>query len=330
MMRTLRVLFVLPFLMLFAAGCGAIPNNITINVVDPTLDVGKVVQATFQAMTAQPGVLPTATAVQPTPTSTSGSISGTLNYPSEGIPSLYVAAYQVGTQNYQYVITNAGQANYEIDDLSPGTYHVVAYTVGGGGFPTGLAGGYTQAVPCGLAANCTDHTLIDVPLAAGQAATSISPTDWYAPDGTFPVFPGQAAAATSVPGAATLPPAIADGSIAGNLMYPASGLPSLRIVAFLVGSSTYYYTDTALGQSSYQLDHVPPGTYHVVAYVLPGGKFTGGLPGGYSQMVPCGLQYGCNDHTLIDVVVTSAHVTTGIDPNDYYADAGAFPANPVP
>ena len=329
-MRTLRVLFVLPFLMLFAAGCGAIPNNITINVVEPTQDVAKVVQATFQAMTAQPAALPTATAVPPTPAGTTGSISGTLNYPSESIPSLYVTAYLAGTQDYKYVITNAGQASYQIDGLAPGTYHVVAYTAGGAGFPVGLAGGYTQAVPCGLAATCTDHTLIDVPVAVGQAVTGINPGDWYATAGTFPAFAGQASAATSEPGAATLPPAVADGSIAGNLMYPASGLPSLRIVAFLVGSSTYYYTDTALGQSSYQLDHLPPGTYHVVAYVLPGGKFTGGLPGGYSQMVPCGLQYGCNDHTLIDVVVTSAHVTTGIDPNDYYADAGAFPANPVP
>jgi hypothetical protein len=127
-----------------------------------------------------------------------------------------------------------------------------------------------------------------------------------------------------------LPPAVAVGGISGHLMYPASGIPALRIVAFRVGTSNYYYVDTALGQSSYELDNLPPATYHVVAYVRPGGGFTGGLPGGYSQMVPCGLQYGCNDHTLIDVVVTSGNITTGIDPNDYYADPGAFPPNPAP
>jgi hypothetical protein len=126
----------------------------------------------------------------------------------------------------------------------------------------------------------------------------------------------------------TLPPAAQttnEGGISGNLMYPASGMPSLRIVAIRVGGSDYYYVDTALGQSSYELDHVPPGVYHVVAYVLPGG-----LPGGYSKMVPCGLAYGCNDHSLIDVVVTAGNVTTGVDPNDYYADADTFPPNPVP
>jgi hypothetical protein len=129
---------------------------------------------------------------------------------------------------------------------------------------------------------------------------------------------------------ATLEPAVADGKIAGNLMYPASGIPALRIVAMQVGGSTYYYVDTALGQSSYEIDHVPPGTYHVVAYTLPGGGFNGGLAGGYSQMVPCGLQYACNDHTLIDVVVTAGSSIAGVDPNDYYADPGTFPLNPAP
>ncbi len=117
----------------------------------------------------------------------------------------------------------------------------------------------------------------------------------------------------------------ATGSISGNLMYPSSFIPALRIVAFRVGSSDYYFVDTASGQSTYQLDNLPPGTYHVVAYVYPGGT-----AGGYSQMVLCGLQYGCNDHTLVDVQVTAGNVTTGVNPNDYYADPGAFPSNPAP
>ncbi len=100
-------------------------------------------------------------------------------------------------------------------------------------------------------------------------------------------------------------------------------------MAFQVGSSANYHIDTALGQASYQIDHVPPGTYHVVAYVLPGGGFTSGLAGGYTQMVPCGLKSGCNDHTLLDVVVTAGKVTSGVDPNDFYADAGTFPPDPV-
>lgn len=326
-MHKLRAMLILAVLAAFTTQCGPLPDTVTINVVEPTQqDIGQIVQATFQAMTAQAGGPPSATPFPPTATASTGSISGQLNYPAESLPALYVTAYEVGTQNYQYVITNAGQGTYQIDGLKPGTYHVIAYTVGGGGFPAGLAGGYTQAVPCGLSVKCTDHSLIDVHVAAGQTAEGANPADWYAPTGTFPPFPQQQAAG----GTATLPPPVADGSIAGHLMYPASSIPALRIVAFSVGSSTYYFVDTGIGQSSYQLDHVPPGTYHVVAYTLPGGGFTGGLAGGYSQMVPCGLQYGCNDHTLIDVVVSSGHVTTGVDPNDYYVDPGAFPPNPVP
>jgi hypothetical protein len=246
-----------------------------------------------------------------------------VNYPAESLPALYITAYQVGTQNYRYVITNAGQAQFKIEGLQPGTYHVIAYPAGGGGFPAGLSGGYTKAVSCGLGVNCKDHSLLDVVVAAGQTTSDIKPTDWYAPEGAFPPFPGQGPVTAST---ATLPPAIADGSIAGSLMYPGSGIPALRIVAFGVASSAYYYVETAPGQSSYVLQHLPPGTYHVVAYPL-----TAGPPsGGYSQMVPCGLNYACSDHTLIDVVVGPGGATTGVDPNDYYADPDSFPQDPIP
>ena len=232
-----------------------------------------------------------------------------------------MVAFQVGTQNYQYVITSEGQNTYQIDGLQPGTYHVVAYAGGGGG----LASGYSQAVSCGLSVNCTDHTLIDVTVTAGGTATDVSPTDWYAPQGAFPPFPGAPAA-----GGPTQPSALANGSLTGKLMYPSSHIPPLRVVAFQVGTSNYKYVDTVENQTTYQIDDLPPGTYHVVAYTIGSNGFAGDPAGGYSQMVPCGLQYGCNDHTLIDVSVTSNHVTTGVDPDDFYADPGTFPPYPGP
>jgi hypothetical protein len=237
---------------------------------------------------------------------------------------MYVTAFQVGTQTYRYVITNEGQQAYEIDDLAPGEYHVVAYTIGSQSFPAGLAGGYTQAVPCGLSANCNDHSLIDISVAAGQSVTGINPADWYLVDGAFPPFPGLGAATVAAPALA------GTGNITGSLMFPSEGIPALRIVAFHVGSNAYYFADTVAGQSSYEIENLPAGTYRVVAYVKAEGGFPGGTAGGYSQMVPCGLQFGCDDHTLIDVVVTSGHTSTGVDPNDYYAEPGTFPANPAP
>lgn len=323
-----RVLLTLALLSLFTITCGLLTSPAATGTASATQDVGQIVQGTFQALTAQAKPSPSATAQPATPSPQTASIAGMLNYPAEGLPAMQIVAYQVGTHNYKFVVTKAGQTTYQIDGLGPGTYHVVAYTTGGGGFPEGLAGGYTQAVPCGLSVTCTDHSLIDVTLTTGQNATGINPSDWYPPAGTFPALPQQAGApAAGTPG---VPPAVAGGSITGHLMYPSSAIPALRIVALQVGGSAYYYVDTAFGQSSYELDHVPPGTYHVVAYTLPGGGFNGGLAGGYSQMVPCGLAAGCNDHTLIDVVVTAGNTTAGVDPNDYYADPGSFPPNPSP
>jgi len=143
-------------------------------------------------------------------------------------------------------------------------------------------------------------TLTPAPLPAGPTATETLSTT---PMSSFPEM----------------------GTIAGTLMYPSSGIPALRIVAFPLDGSAPSFTDLAAGQSTYTFD-LPVGTYHVVAYRLSGG--VGG--GGYTQMVPCGLQYGCDDHSLITVTVTAGATTYGVDPNDWYAPDGSFPPMPVP
>jgi hypothetical protein len=170
----------------------------------PTQDVNSIVQATFQALTAQAvtstPAAATFTPVTPAsdviPTFTpaggqSGSISGTLSYPAEGLPAMAIVAFHVGggTNDYYYVVTQQGQSNYQIDNLPAGNYEVIAYSLGGGGFPSGLAGGYTQFVPCGMQASCSDHTLINVIVNGGQVTGNINPQDWYAPDGAFPGNP---------------------------------------------------------------------------------------------------------------------------------------------
>src|SRR5258708_29086755 len=244
-MRALRILMAIAFLSVFTAYCGSLHQNVTINIDiptdQPTVDLSHVVAATFESMTQQAkGALhsaatPVATSKPPSPTasaisSTQGSISGDLNYPASSIPAMYVTAYQYGTQNYQFIISTPGQNHFKIDGLTPGVYQVIAYTVGGGGFPAGFAGGYTQALPCGLGASCTDHTLIDVTVKAGQTATGIDPFDWYAPPGTFQAFPQQV---QSQPTTSTTPvsnfPKMR--TISGTLRYPGSGIPALRIAS---------------------------------------------------------------------------------------------------
>jgi len=113
-----------------------------------------------------------------------GAITGSLSYPSEGIPPLLVVAFDVTTLTpVTSVDTAAGQTSYSLP-VPPGIYFVVAYTL-----DEQLAGGYTNAVLCGLSVECTDHSLLPVPAASGIAMDGIDPADWYAPAGSFPPAP---------------------------------------------------------------------------------------------------------------------------------------------
>ena len=135
---------------------------------------------------------------------------------------------------------------------------------------------------------------------------------------------------TTIPTAAiipTVPTVPATGGISGQLSYPSDFIPPLRVVAFDAKNIlTYYYVDTALNQFEYTITGLPAGVYHIVSYKIGSEP----LAGGYTQSVPCGLAYGCDDHTLMDVTVTAGQTTTNINPGDWYAAAGAFPPMPNP
>jgi len=113
-----------------------------------------------------------------------GTISGSLSYPSEGIPPLRIVAFEARSKAPVAALeTAAGQSTYSLA-VPYGGYFVVAFTRDGR-----LAGGYTFAVLCGLSVDCTDHTLIPVAVAPGFDAEEIDPADWYAPEGSFPAMP---------------------------------------------------------------------------------------------------------------------------------------------
>ena len=294
----------------------------------PTQDVDAIVQATFQALTAQapaeavPVNTAVATPTAPEISSETGTITGKLTYPADAIPAMRVAAFKVSTGEVSFMDTTAGQTSYSFE-LPVGTYRVVAYSIGSAGFPSGVAGGYTQAVLCGFSGGCNDHSLVDINVTAGATVSDINPGDFFQPGGTYPPMPGvqASAGADSNPGY---------GSVSGSLSYPSSALPGMVVVAFTANSSFYFYVITNQGQSTYRIDDLPAGTYHVVAYSQAGGNYASGLAGGYTAAVPCGLQASCTDHSLLDVTVTAGQVTPDINPGDWYAPAGAFPVNPVP
>lgn len=115
-----------------------------------------------------------------------GSITGALGYPSEGIPPLEVVAFQKGDlAEYVKLDTQSNQSTYTLSGLKPGKYVVVAYLKS----HPDSAGGYSQMVPCGLLASCTDHSLIEVEVKSGETTKGVDIKDWYAPAGTFPAQP---------------------------------------------------------------------------------------------------------------------------------------------
>jgi LysM repeat protein len=118
------------------------------------------------------------------------------------------------------------------------------------------------------------------------------------------------------------PQSASSGLITGNLSFPSERIPSLTIIATRIdnGVNTYYSVQTAENQSSYAL-RVDPGVYQVLAYA-------GDFAGGYTEYVVCGLGNNCGDHALRPVVVQAGDTLANINPGDWYAPAGAFPARP--
>jgi hypothetical protein len=159
-----------------------------------THDLNSVVNATLPAMVvtnspAGPSEIPSITlSTVPMAGFPTGVISGTLSYPSEALPAQRVVAWNVTDGTHYFMDTLADQSDYQLE-VPIGTYHVVAYVLGGEGFPSGLAGGYSQMVACGLTASCTDHTLLPVVVTAGGNLTNIDPGDWYAGSDAFPSMP---------------------------------------------------------------------------------------------------------------------------------------------
>jgi hypothetical protein len=247
------------------------------------------------------------------PVASTGSIAGSLSFPSEVIPALTVVAYQQGSQNWFAARTVEHQGDFQIDNVPPGQYTVVAYA-----FDADFGGGYSQAVPCGLSVDCNDHSLITVEVTAGQTTSDVDPTDWYAPEGTFPSNPNVVSADEND---------VVDGfgSIAGSLSYPSSAIPAMQVTAFNANTGFWWYVLTVDNQSSYQIDDLPNGDYYVVAY--PVGDLEGAA---YSAAVPCGLDATCTDHSILSVEVKADEVTEDVNPGDWYAGSGAFPENPAP
>ena len=120
------------------------------------------------------------------PAPTTGTIEGSLSFPSEGIPSeLTVCAEDTSTkkkyctkkhlQNEKYTY----KVGYKIK-APAGKYLVFAYLPSGSdGYPADYRAYYNEFVTCGLSVDCASHKPIVVTVKAGKTTSDIDPQDWY-------------------------------------------------------------------------------------------------------------------------------------------------------
>jgi hypothetical protein len=262
-------------------------------------------QATPVAVVTQPASLPVTT---PTQAVITGSISGTLTFPSESTPALQVVAFNQTTGNFVGVETQPNQQTFRLENLEPGIYRLVAYLKD----EPERGGGYTKFVLCGMSVDCNDHSLIDIPVVAGQEAGGINLADWYVMEPGF--FPENPFAQES------------GSSISGTLSYPADRLLPMRVVAISVDDpARFYFMDTQMDQGEYRLENVQPGRYYVLAY-----QREYKVAGGYTQYVVCGYKETCTDHSLASVHVDAGIQVSGIDVRDWILAPGTYPEDPTP
>jgi hypothetical protein len=114
---------------------------------------------------------------------TTGTVTGRVCYPSEGIPPMTAYFQDTATSAVTTLDIAQNQGTYSID-LLPATYIAYAWLPG---FTIG--GSYSQAVPCGLTVSCTDHTPIPITVAAGGTVDDVDICDWYSQD-SVPLPPG--------------------------------------------------------------------------------------------------------------------------------------------
>jgi len=105
-----------------------------------------------------------------------GTIQGKLCYPSEFIPAMTVYFQNQGKGDLTQVPIAEGQSAYSVE-LPPGDYIAFAYTHG-----SALGGMYSEAVACGLSADCNDHSPRPFEVVAEQITHGIDLCDWSAQD----------------------------------------------------------------------------------------------------------------------------------------------------
>ena len=111
-----------------------------------------------------------------------GSIMGSLSYPSEFMPQLETCAVNIQTQESYCTYQMIQGPNYKYGygyqiQAPPGSYQV--YSKINDEYEPYKAF-YSKYITCGGEYTCTDHTPITIQVTAGETIRDIDPGDWYA------------------------------------------------------------------------------------------------------------------------------------------------------
>lgn len=116
--------------------------------------------------------------------STSGTVKGTVCYPSEYIPAMIVYIKNKETGKIYSLDIEENQKPFKFKKIPAGDYIAFAYAVqedltDAKDKSTITNGGYTHAVPCGLTVECKDHSLLVFKVQNGKTTKNIQICDWF-------------------------------------------------------------------------------------------------------------------------------------------------------
>lgn len=142
----------------------------------------------IESLSVQPIVIPSTIEHAPSETASSaaiellaasGTISGSVSFPSEVIPSMEICAENI-TSNEKLctteILKDSSYTNgmgYKLE-VPVGSYHVYSKLPN-----DAYKAYYNEFVTCGLQASCTSHEPIIVEVGLDQQITGIDPQDWY-------------------------------------------------------------------------------------------------------------------------------------------------------
>lgn len=174
-MKSTQIITVFSLAAVLLSGCATVIGTLEVGIENPGESTGApALVSTTQPTDPQP-VVTDASSEIPTEAQT-GAVSGQVCYPSKSFPAMTAFFQDTASGQVTELKIAENQASFTVD-LPPGQYIAFAYLSSG----AELGGSYSNAVPCGLSVDCTDHAPLPFEVKPGETTRGVDLCDWYAP-----------------------------------------------------------------------------------------------------------------------------------------------------